>query len=90
MRLPTVEQFRDVASNREMGRFGYGDRSKAWQATPEKLRERIDQFNALAPAARRQVLERMLEPRVHGLEVLQQQMDQREKLVRSLDRGMER
>jgi hypothetical protein len=92
MRERTVEQFRDLAANRERGRFGYGDRSEEWRATPQQLRERIDQFNALTPAARSQVLERLLQApaRARGLEVLQQQMDERATLVRSLDRGMER
>ena len=92
IRERTVEQFRDLAANREKGRFGYGDRSEEWRATPQPLRERIDQFNALTPDARKQVLERLLQApaRARGLEVLQQQMDERAKLVRSLDRGMER
>jgi hypothetical protein len=92
MRQRTLDQFRDLAANRERGRFGYGDRSEEWQATPPKLRERIDQFNALTPEGRQLALERLRQApeRARGLEVLQQQMDEREKLVRSLDRGMER
>lgn len=92
IRQRTLDQFRDLAANRERGRFGYGDRSEEWQATPQQLRERIDQFNALTPEGRQLALERLRQApeRARGLEVLQQQMDEREKLVKALSRGMER
>jgi hypothetical protein len=91
-RAGTLEQFRTLASNREMQRFGYGDRSEEWQATSPKLRERIDQFNALTPAARSQALELLLQgsARVRDLQGLQTLMDEREALVKALSRGMER
>ena len=71
---------------------GYGDRSEDWRATPPALREKIDRFNALAPEARKLVLERLVqEPaRGRGLDELQQLMDQRRELVRALGRGMGR
>jgi hypothetical protein len=91
MRQRTVEQFRDLAASREMKRFGYEDQSEDWRATPPVLRERIDQFNALEPDARQLALERLLQApaRGRGLTQLQQLMDEREKLVKALDRGME-
>ncbi len=88
----TVEQFRKLAVKREAKGVGYTDRSEDWRATPEALRERIDRFNALAPAARKLVLKRLVqEPaRARGLDELQQLMDQRRALVRALGRGMGR
>jgi hypothetical protein len=88
----TVEQFRQLAVKREAKGVGYTDRSEDWRATPQALRERIDRFNALAPAARQKVLQRLVqEPtRARGLSELQQLMDQRRALVRALGRGMGR
>ena len=84
----TVEQFQDLAANRERQRFGYGDQSENWRATPAALRMTIDQYNALVPPARMLVLERLAEESTAGrtLEQLQQLMDQREKSVKALDR----
>jgi hypothetical protein len=91
-RQRTVEQFRELAAKRERKAVGYGDRSEDWRATPQLLRERIDRFNALAPEARQKVLERLVqEPaRGRGLDELQQLMDQRREIVRSLGRGLGR
>jgi hypothetical protein len=89
-RQKTVEQFQDLASSRRVRAFGYTDRSKNWRATPEALREEIDQFNALSPKARQRELDRLgSEPSQRPrLQQLQQLMDQREHLVKSLDRGL--
>jgi hypothetical protein len=91
-RQRTVEQFRQLAVKREAKGVGYTDRSEDWRATPQALRERIDRFNALAPEARKVVLERLVqEPaRRRGLDELQQLMGQRRELVRALGRGMGR
>jgi hypothetical protein len=91
-RQRTVEQFEQLAARRAAKAFGYTDRSEDWRATPEGLRERIDRFNALAPEARKAVLERLVqEPaRGRGLDDLQRLMDQRRELVKALGRGMGR
>jgi hypothetical protein len=88
-RQRTVEQFRELAAKREIKGVGYGDRSEDWRATPEALRERIDRFNALAPEARKLVLERLVQElaRGRGLEDLQKLMDQRRELVKALGHG---
>jgi hypothetical protein len=88
-RQRTVQQFKDLAANRQVQSFGYGDQSERWLATPAALRETIDRFNALLPMAREQVLARLAhEPtQARGLQKL---MDERTKLVKELGYGMER
>ena len=90
-RQRTVEQFRGLAAKREMKGVGYGNRVRTG-GPPRAFREGIDRFNALAPEARKLVLERPVqEPaRGRGLDELQQLMDQRRELVKALGRGMGR
>jgi hypothetical protein len=88
-RVRAVEQFRQLAVSRETQRPGFGDRSEEWRITPEELRQRIDRYNALAPAARAQELERMTkQPTV--VRELQHAMALRHDHLKQLDRGIER
>jgi hypothetical protein len=50
-RKRVVQSFQQLALGREARRFGYGDRSEAWRATPAALREQIDRYNALPAQA---------------------------------------
>lgn len=51
-----LSEFKDHAIKRELKNFGighgYGDGCDHWQALPEKLRTRIDEFNKLPKEAR--------------------------------------
>ena len=41
-----LAQFRGLASRRAMQAHGFTDGSRKWQATPERLREIIDDYNS--------------------------------------------
>jgi hypothetical protein len=82
-----LRSFRDLAARRAWGRPGYQDQSKEWLASPEKLREKIDGYNALQEAERARELERLVQ---HPQEVrdLKDWMEQRQQKVKELGRGM--
>jgi len=81
-----VKEFKELAMDRAVQqRLGYQDRSKVWQATPQRLRESIERFNALPPAVQARTLERMTrEPAF--IRDLQQDLEQRREQVKQLDR----
>jgi hypothetical protein len=81
-----VEEFKELAMDRAVQqRLGYQDRSKVWQATPQRLRESIERFNAQPQAVQAGILERMTrEPAI--VRDLQQDLAQRRAQVKQLDR----
>lgn len=88
-REQSIRQFKELATKREMRMGGYRDRSEEWLATPEGLRKSIDRFNALAPQAKTQALERMAQEPGFVRE-LQKDMTLRHDHLKQLDRGLER
>jgi len=84
-----VQSFQELALGREARRFGYGDRSEAWRATPAALREQIDRYNTLPTQARQAVLDQLVkEP--GKVRTLERWLEERRQRVRELDRGLER
>jgi hypothetical protein len=43
-----VRDFRELASRRRIGMYGYGDEGNVWSALDASLRDRVERFNALA------------------------------------------
>ncbi|MGH8256433.1 MAG: hypothetical protein ACRET0_09475, partial [Steroidobacteraceae bacterium] len=85
-----VHSFQELARSREARRFGYGDRSEEWRATPAALREQIDRYNALPQQARQAVLEQLVKEPAK-VRTLERWIGERQQLVRELglDRGLE-
>jgi hypothetical protein len=80
-----VKEFKDLAMDRAVQqRFGYQDRSQVWQATPPRLRESIERFNAQSLKVQARILERMTQEPAFAREV-QQDLAQRRAQVRQLD-----
>lgn len=47
-----------MAKDRAAGRSGYRDGQEAWQATPQKLRAPIDDYNQQEPQGQAEILNR--------------------------------
>lgn len=58
-RLRVAERFQDLASKREAGAYGYGDRDERWQAAPENLRKVVEDYNGVPQQAKAIFLERL-------------------------------
>jgi flagellar motility protein MotE (MotC chaperone) len=58
-RLRVAERFQDLASKREAGAYGYGDRDVRWQAAPENLRKVVEDYNGVPQQAKAIFLERL-------------------------------
>jgi hypothetical protein len=85
-----VQSFQELALSRQARRFGYGDRSDEWRATPAALREQIDRYNALPAQARAAVLEQLVKEPAK-VRMLERWIGERQQRVRELglDRGLE-
>jgi len=85
-----VQSFQELALSRQARRFGYGDRSEEWRATPAALREQIDRYNALPAQARAAVLEQWVKEPAQ-VRTLERWIGERQQRVRELglDRGLE-
>jgi hypothetical protein len=88
-REEVVHEFAGLASSRALKQHGYGDRSERWRATPQALRDRIDQFNELTPAKQKQELARLARD-AERVRALQQEIEQRRAQVKQLERGLGR
>lgn len=88
-RQQVVKEFKEMARDRAVGAYGYGDDSKRWRATPQGLREAIERFNAEPKAVQARILERWTqEPK--AVRELQQWLTERRQRVKELNRGLER
>lgn len=82
-RNQAAEKFKSMAQKRQLGVSGYTDRSSAWKATPQPLRDLIDDYNRQPKEIQAAILERIREnPKVR--EQVADMLRQRE---RGLDRG---
>jgi hypothetical protein len=81
-----VKEFKELAMDRAMQqRLGYQDRSKVWQATPQRLRESIERCNAQPQAVQGRLLERMTQEPAF-IRDLQLDLEQRRAQMKQLDR----
>jgi hypothetical protein len=53
------KEFELMAFSRERGAYGYGDRSDKWQAFPDELKQKIENYNRLPNEQRPKELERI-------------------------------
>lgn len=82
---PIVNEFTALCRKRSLGMAGYRDTSSDWKDTPQRLREQVDNYNAMPEAAQRRVLADMKDDpaKAKGMADLLQQRA----LVRSRDHG---
>ena len=52
-------EFKSMAIGREAKAFGYTDRSEKWQAFPDELKQKIEDYNRLPKEQRAKELERI-------------------------------
>jgi hypothetical protein len=83
-----TREFKELAQQHALQEPGTPHRSAEWQATPEVLREAIEQFNQLPTEAREESLQALVaEPEM--TRTLGQALAQRHERLRNLDRGLD-